>query len=465
MKTRQLLDMGIPHGRCVELAIELLKETARRKLDDREVSPQLKALVRAPASFADHELYGPLARALAEYLSASDTFIRREAPAPYQIWGEGLEAGALQQMANAAQLPVAACGALMPDAHQGYGLPIGGVLATRGCVIPYAVGVDIACRMKLTVLDIPASALAEQEDRLATALVEETRFGVGATFRDRREHEVMDGDWRVSPVTQQCRDKAWSQLGTSGSGNHFVEFGTLTLDQPDLGLAAGTYLALLSHSGSRGTGAAVAAHYSKLAMSRHPELPHALKHLAWLDLDSAEGQEYWAAMELMGRYAAANHAMIHRHVARHLGAQVLLDVENHHNFAWKETHGGEEVVVHRKGATPAGAGVLGVIPGSMADPGFIVRGKGVAASLNSASHGAGRRMSRTAAFKLFDWDDAKRLLQERGVKLLSAGLDEMPMAYKDIRSVMAAQQDLVEVVARFDPRLVKMAPAGEQPED
>ncbi len=170
-------------------------------------------------------------------------------------------------------------------------------------------------------------------------------------------------------------------------------------------------------------------------------------------------------MELMGRYAAANHAMIHRHVARHLGAQVLLDVENHHNFAWKETHGGEEVVVHRKGATPAGAGVLGVIPGSMADPGFIVRGKGVAASLNSASHGAGRRMSRTAAFKLFNWDDAKRLLQERGVKLLSAGLDEMPMAYKDIREVMAAQQDLVEVVARFDPRLVKMAPAGEQPED
>jgi tRNA-splicing ligase RtcB (3'-phosphate/5'-hydroxy nucleic acid ligase) len=239
----------------------------------------------------------------------------------------------------------------------------------------------------------------------------------------------------------------------------------LTLDAPDLGLAAGTYLSLLSHSGSRGTGAAVASHYSRLAMSRHPELPRELKHLAWLDLDAAEGQEYWAAMELMGRYAAANHALIHRHVARHLGAQVLLDVENHHNFAWRETHGGEEVVVHRKGATPAGAGVLGVIPGSMADPGFIVRGKGVAASLNSASHGAGRRMSRTAAFKQFNWDDARRLLRERGVTLLSAGLDEMPMAYKDIRAVMAAQQDLVEVVARFDPRLVKMAPAGEQPED
>ena len=465
MKTRQLLDMGIPHGRCVETAIELLKETARRKLDDREVSPKLKQLVRDPAPFADHDLYGPLARALAEHRSASDTFVPREAPAPYRIWGEDLEAGALQQMANAAKLPVAALGALMPDAHQGYGLPIGGVLATRNSVIPYAVGVDIACRMKLTVLDLPVAALETEEGRLAKALEAETRFGVGATFRDRREHEVMDADWTVTAVTRESRDKAWSQLGTSGSGNHFVEFGTLTLDQPDLGLAAGTYLALLSHSGSRGTGAAVASHYSRLAMSLHPELPHELKHLAWLDLASAEGQEYWAAMELMGRYAAANHAMIHRHVARHLGAQVLLDVENHHNFAWKETHGGEEVVVHRKGATPAGAGVLGVIPGSMADPGFIVRGRGVAESLRSCSHGAGRRMSRTAAFKQFNWNDARSLLRERGVKLLSAGLDEMPMAYKDIRSVMAAQRDLVDIVARFDPKLVKMAPAGEQPED
>jgi tRNA-splicing ligase RtcB len=209
----------------------------------------------------------------------------------------------------------------------------------------------------------------------------------------------------------------------------------------------------------------VAAHYSKLAMSLRPDLPHELKHLAWLDMDSDAGREYWAAMELMGRYAAANHAMIHRHVAAHLGAQVLLDVENHHNFAWKEVHGGEEVIVHRKGATPAGAGVLGVIPGSMGDPGFIVRGKGVPASLNSASHGAGRRMSRTAAIKQFNWNDAMQYLRDRGVKLLSAGLDEVPMAYKNIVEVMAAQRDLVDTVARFDPRLVKMAPAGEQPED
>ena len=157
-------------------------------------------------------------------------------------------------------------------------------------------------------------------------------------------------------------------------------------------------------------------------------------------------------------------------MARALGVEVLLDVENHHNFAWRERHtlpdGSEaELIVHRKGATPAGAGVLGIIPGSMGTPGYVVRGKGVAASLNSASHGAGRRMSRTKAKATFTWKDAKAFLDARGVTLLSAGLDEVPMAYKDIDTVMAAQADLVEPLARFEPRLVKMAPAGEKPED
>ncbi len=258
-----------------------------------------------------------------------------------------------------------------------------------------------------------------------------------------------------------------SQLGTSGSGNHFVEFGVLKVGQasclpggpagageasssseaasaeaagsgwkPDLRLPPGEYVALLSHSGSRGTGAAVCDHYSKLAMALHPDLPKEHKHLAWLSLDSQEGQEYWAAMELMGRYAAANHAMIHRHIAEHLGVEVLADIENHHNIAWKERHviGGEErdVVVHRKGATPAHAGVLGIIPGSMATPGFVVRGKGGADSLGSASHGAGRVMSRTKANETFEWSKVNRVLKERNVHLLSAGLDEVPGVYKDI---------------------------------
>ncbi len=390
--------------------------------------------------------------------------------APYRVWGPGLEPDAVQQMANACRLPVSVAGALMPDAHVGYGLPIGGVLATRDAVIPYAVGVDIACRLKMTVLDLPLSALETDQARLRSAIDRETRFGVGGTFRTRREHDVMDADWRVTGLTAKLKDRAWDQLGTSGSGNHFVEFGELTVLDDAVGLPRGDYLALLSHSGSRGTGAQIAQHYSKVARAAHSDLPRELSHLAWLDLSSGAGQEYWAAMELMGQYAAANHALIHRHIARALGVDVRLDVENHHNYAWRERHtlpGGStaDVIVHRKGATPAGAGVLGIIPGSMGTPGYLVRGKGSAASLNSAAHGAGRRMSRTRAKQLFTWDAARAFLRERGVTLISAGLDEVPMAYKDIDEVMAAQRDLVEPLARFQPRLVKMAPAGERPED
>ena len=401
--------------------------------------------------------------------SRSD-FADRVHPAPYRVYGEHLEPTALQQMENACRLPVALTGALMPDAHQGYGLPIGGVLATDNAVVPYAVGVDIACRMKMTVLDWPASALSTAHAELARAIEKETRFGVGAEFKERREHAVMDADWSMSDVTARLKDRAWAQLGTSGSGNHFVEFGVLTVADALGSLQPGDYLALLSHSGSRGTGAGVAGHYSRLARSLHPELPQELGHLAWLDLATDEGREYWAAMELMGRYAAANHALIHRHIARALRAGVLLDIENHHNFAWRERHvlpdGSEgDVIVHRKGATPAGRDVLGIIPGSMATPGYVVRGRGVAESLRSAAHGAGRRMSRTEARRTFTWDDLRRVLAERRVTLLSAGLDEVPMAYKDIEEVMAAQQELVEPLARFEPRLVKMAPGSEPAED
>ncbi|MGV3520237.1 RtcB family protein [Luteitalea sp.] len=398
-------------------------------------------------------------------------FTPRESLAPHRIWGDhDGEPDALRQLRNACSLPVAVAGALMPDAHVGYGLPIGGVLATDNAVIPYAVGVDIACRMKLTVLDLPVETIDAMQDRLTAVLERETRFGIGATHRDKQLHPVLDADWSVSPVTQRLKDKAWSQLGTSGSGNHFVEFGALTVSDASVGLPTGRYLALLSHSGSRGTGAEVAGHYSKLARTLHPELPQTLAELAWLGLDTEAGQEYWAAMELMGQYAAANHAVIHRLVARALGVEVRLDIENHHNFAWRERHvlsdGTErEVVVHRKGATPAGEGVVGIIPGSMATPGYVVRGKGSAPSLRSASHGAGRCMSRTQARKTLSWNDANVLLRERQVKVLSAGLDEVPMVYKDIDAVMAAQQDLVDVLARFDPRIVKMAPAGERPED
>lgn len=462
MKNKDLLNIGIPAGEPAREAMDIVKQLAIGGKRASDMKLILSAVVQKPSDFLEDAILGDLAEKL-----AGKRYIARETPAPYRQWGADLEDVSIQQMLNGCSLPVAERGALMPDAHPGYGLPIGGVLATNNAVIPYAVGVDIACRMKLSVFDIPVKRLLRDEGngRFTGALNTETKFGVGGFFKEKRLHDVMDRDWSVSPITQQCKDKAWKQLGTSGSGNHFVEFGEIEISDTSLGVNPGTYVALMSHSGSRGTGANVAAHYSKLAKDTHPELPKELQHLAWLDLDSEAGQEYWQAMELMGHYAAANHACIHKHVAANLGLEPILDVENHHNFAWKEQHDGKEVIVHRKGATPAGEGVLGVIPGSMASPAYVVRGKGNPESLNSASHGAGRVMSRKQAASKLNWKDANKLLQERGVRLLSAGIDEVPYVYKDIDEVMAAQSDLVEPLARFFPRLVKMAPAGERPED
>jgi tRNA-splicing ligase RtcB len=467
MKAKELNQLGIPHGQAMHAAYDVLERLRAAGQPVDAIAAALREVAARPAAFVADERFAALATALA---GRPRPFVPRATPAPYRVWGTGLDAEALAQMENAAALPVAVCGALMPDAHKGYGLPIGGVLATDDAVIPYAVGMDIACRMKLSVLDLPVTALATQRQRLRDALESQTSFGLGAAFAVRRQHPVMDEDWSVSPVTRRDKDKAWAQLGTSGSGNHFVELGELTVLEEVLGLGPGTYLALLSHSGSRGTGGDVAGHYSRLARELHPELPRELGHLAWLDLASAAGQEYWAAMELMGRYAAANHALIHRHVRAALGAELRADLENHHNFAWREVHvapGGaaRPVIVHRKGATPAGVGVLGIIPGSMGTPGYVVRGRGEPASLMSASHGAGRAMSRTQAKAQFTWAAAQQVLRARQVEVLSAGLDEVPMAYKDIEAVMAAQRDLVAKVARFEPRLVKMAGGNERAED
>lgn len=465
MKAKQLERIGIPGGQTMKLAIQACAHAAQNGFSKKELRSYIENVSANPERFTQDPLFGELALELVKVKKGISGFQHRQVPAPYKIWGSDLDSNALQQMENAAQLPISVKGALMPDAHMGYGLPIGGVLATKNAVIPYAVGMDIACRMKLTVLELPVSTIDKNPDRLKDAINRETRFGVGATFKKKHNHQVMDEDWNVVPLLGRFKDKAWSQLGTSGSGNHFVEFGELHLKETLQNLEPGTYLALLSHSGSRGTGAEVAKYYSSLAMRKHPELPKSLRHLAWFDLNSNEGLEYWQAMELMGRYAAANHQLIHRFIARNLGVKVLLDIENHHNFAWKEKHDGQNVIVHRKGATPADKNTVGIIPGSMATPGFVVRGLGQPDSLNSASHGAGRRMSRKQAKKNYQWKDAKKILENKKVSLISAGLDEVPMAYKNINDVMAAQEDLVSIIARFDPRIVKMAPSGEPPED
>lgn len=395
----------------------------------------------------------------------SQAFELRTEPLPYTVFGrEYIEEGALEQMRIAASLPISVAGALMPDAHQGYGLPIGGVLATEAnTVIPFAVGVDIACRMCLSVFDLPAAFLKREPHLLKKALVEKTKFGIGGETRDKFDESVMDlAEWQATKVIRDLKDKAYRQLGSSGTGNHFVEWGLVDVFETDdqLNLPPGEYLAVLSHSGSRGFGGSVANYYSKLAMQK-TRLPKSAAHLAWLDLNTEEGQEYWIAMNLAGEYASANHHEIHHKLAKALGHKPLAMVENHHNFAWKEQlPDGREVIVHRKGATPAGADVLGIIPGSMTQPGFVVRGRGEPDSLQSASHGAGRLMSRTKAFNSITRSQLNNALQEAGIELIGGDLDEAPMAYKNIETVISAQNDLVSVLARFTPKIVRMADAN-----
>ncbi len=461
----ELLEMGYPEGTVIGVALKVNKK--RNGFTRDEMIQQYKNVLAAPENYLDNGLFGKLASALIEKSNEKpeDFITLNQAPPDFVAYGsDHIEQGAFNQMKVAMQLPVTVAGALMPDAHQGYGLPIGGVLATRNAIIPYGVGVDIGCRMALSVYDIPESFYYENKDKFEKELLNHSKFGAGHGYHGqyRSDHTVLENDtFNMNSFVRNLKDKAWSQLGSSGGGNHFVEFGILEFEKDDtvLNIPKGKYVALLTHSGSRGFGATVAGHYTKLAKDLC-KLPEVAKNLAYLDMDSEAGKEYWMAMNLAGDYASACHEIIHNKMQKALGAVILAKVENHHNFAWKEIWNGEEVIVHRKGATPAGKGVMGIIPGSMTAPGFLVRGKGEENAINSASHGAGRQMSRTQAIKTITNNQMQSILQEHGVTLIGAGLDEAPMAYKDINMVMASQQDLVDVVAKFTPKMVRMADDG-----
>jgi len=358
----------------------------------------------------------------------------------------------------AMRLPVAKTGALMPDAHVGYGLPIGGVLATENELIPYAVGLDIGCRMSLSIFEVPENYMKKNAHALKVALKEQTHFGIKAIPANSAEHEVLEyTEFTETALLRQLHGKAAKQLGTSGSGNHFVEFGELILhDNNTLQIPSGKYMGILSHSGSRGLGATIAQYYTKIAMDLC-RLPNGTQNLAWLSLDQAEGREYWQAMNLAGDYAKACHDVIHQKLAKALNIKPLITIENHHNFAWKERQAdGQELIVHRKGATPAKLGELGIIPGSMTAPGYLVSGLGKEESLNSASHGAGRRLSRKRTRESITGSSLKKMLQNAGVTLIGGGLDEAPIAYKNIDEVIHFQNDMVKVEGVFQPKIVRM---------
>ncbi|MCO6175554.1 RtcB family protein [Flavobacterium sp. NRK F10] len=454
---RDLIKLGFPKNNTINIALGQINRY-RKKEKKESILSEAKEVLLYPEKFKNHGTWGKLAEGLVNPVQVKLQQLRNSR-VPFSIFGENeIEEQAKFQLYDALKLPIAVQGALMPDAHSGYGLPIGGVLATDNVVIPYGVGVDIGCRMSLSVFDLPASFIKGKEEQLKAILSDHTKFGMSETHKVKADHEVFyREEFKNIPVVKQLLDKAYKQLGTSGGGNHFVEFGVVNLQEtlPEWKLEAGEYLAVLSHSGSRGFGANIAKHYTYLATKQCP-LPKNVQHLAWLDLNTHDGQEYWMAMNLAGDYAKACHEDIHRRIAKALGKRIALTIENHHNFAWKEQVNGKECIVHRKGATPAAQGELGIIPGSMTAPGFIVMGKGNPEALNSASHGAGRLLSRGKCKVTFTQGQIKKELKEHNVSLIGGSVDEAPMAYKNIHTVMELQKELVSVLGTFTPKIVRM---------
>lgn len=386
------------------------------------------------------------------------------APGPFHVYGDigsDIEPGAVAQLELAMRLPVAVRGALAPDAHVGYALPIGGVIGLDNAISPMFVGVDIGCRMALTVLDVDPDEALRRRTPLFADLKAVTTFGAGRERPIRADHEVLeDTRWGLTNQSRGLRNKAVTQLGTSGAGNHFAELVVGERIGDDTTIPT-RFCALLTHSGSRGVGFAIANTYARIATehtARHSKIP---KQYEWLDLNGEAGQEYLALMQLAGAFAKANHDVIHAAFLRRTGLGALQQIENFHNFAWIENG----MVVHRKGATPAGKGVLGIIPGSMATNSYLVAGNGSSESLESASHGAGRRFSRTEARNTISMAQVKRLLAERDVLAEGVAVDEAPQAYKDVERVIELQvaAGLITPLARMRPIAVLMA--GEKGED
>ncbi|MCW3058335.1 MAG: hypothetical protein JWQ02_156 [Capsulimonas sp.] len=384
----------------------------------------------------------------------------RETTAPYRVYGEigsDIDTVAVAQLRLALQLPIAAQGALMPDAHVGYALPIGGVFAAHNAISPAMVGVDIGCRMHLTLFDLSPEQLLQSREKLFEDLKAVTIFGTGGKRPHPADHAILEDDaWSLTRQTRGLQDRAAGQLGTSGSGNHFAELVIGKRLAPD-GLTGvkQSFCGLLTHSGSRGVGYAIASHYMRLAALETRRKARAPKFYEWLDMDSDAGREYWTAMHLAGDFAQACHEVIHADFLQRAKLTAAATIQNHHNFAWRKG----DLIIHRKGATPAEKGVLGVIPGSMGTASYIVEGLGALEALESASHGAGRVGSRTAARDRFSAAEARRMLEREDIWIEGLSVEEGPQAYKDIEHVMRIQVDagLVRPLARMMPAAVIMA--------
>lgn len=365
---------------------------------------------------------------------------------PIKLWLDEIEDGALNQARNLANLPFAYKWiAVMPDAHEGFGMPIGGVLAARDAIVPNAVGVDIGCGMLAARTD-----LSELSSDLLRQILAGIRQEIPLGFEHHKSNQPWAGFDRAPdlPIIQQELASARRQLGTLGSGNHFIE----------VQKGSDGNIWLMIHSGSRNFGLKTANAYHKAAQGLCSRKGYSLpdRDLAYLPLDAREGEDYLAAMNYCCEFAHANRALMMERVgdltSRLTGAKILETINIHHNYAALETHYGHQVLVHRKGATRASRETVGIIPGSMGTKSYIVKGLGNPESFESCAHGAGRRMGRKQAVRSLDLEEEQRKMQGilHGLRSRS-GLDEAPGAYKDIDQVMALQRDLVEVMVTLTP--------------
>jgi tRNA-splicing ligase RtcB len=362
-----------------------------------------------------------------------------------QAWWFG---DALQQAKNLANLPFAYKWiAIMADSHVGYGMPIGGVMATNEVIVPNAVGVDIGCGMVAV-----KTSIREISKEQLQLILRDMRANIPTGFNHRDESQVWEGFGRAPdiPVIQEELGSAKRQLGTLGGGNHFIE-----IQQDEQG-----FVWLMIHSGSRNFGYKTAKTYHDLAkeMCQKWQADIPTPDLAFLPMDSDFGQEYFVAMNYALDFAEANRALMmdwSKVVFSNI-VGVPCDFEEvaniHHNYAAREHHFGKNVLVHRKGATKATANTIGIIPGSMGTSSYIVRGLGNEDSFQSCSHGAGRTMGRAQAKRKLDLtkEQAKMHKIVGGPRNIG-DLDEAPGAYKDIDEVMANQTDLVEVLVKLTP--------------
>jgi tRNA-splicing ligase RtcB len=374
---------------------------------------------------------------------------------PIKIWADTIEDEALNQAKNLANLPFAFKHiALMPDVHSGYGMPIGGVMATKDVVIPYCVGLDIACGMLAQRTDLNVADLDYEDGEIELSLKDwlgkiREIIPVGFKHNDKpQEDEIFDNVPDI-PIIQQELQSAKKQLCSLGSGNHFIE-----IQRDEQG-----YLWIMIHSGSRNLGKKVADFYHNVAKQLCNKWYSNIStlELAFLPMDTQEGKEYFEAMNFCMKFSYSNRIHMLSKIADIIGKDYFtgLVYNIHHNYAVMENHFGQNVLVHRKGATLAREGTIGIIPGSMGTNSYIVRGLGNPESFNSCSHGAGRRMGRAQATRELSLEEEqKKMVGIIGGPRTQSELDEAPGAYKDVNVVMEQQIDLVEIVTKLTPLAV-----------